>query len=74
VYILRADGVLRAVAVAPGSHQVSLVYRPASLRWGAVISLVTLLAAVAWLAVSWVVDKRRWTAPAPTQVRVDDGP
>jgi hypothetical protein len=74
VSILRADGVLRAVGVAPGSHQVSLVYRPASLRWGAVISLVTLLAAVAWLAVSWVVDKRRWTAPAPTQVRVDDGP
>jgi FtsH-binding integral membrane protein len=61
VSILRADGVLRAVAVAPGSHRISLVYRPVSLRWGAVISLVTFLAAVAWLAVSWVVEKRRWT-------------
>jgi hypothetical protein len=59
--ILRADGVLRAVAITPGSHQVNLVYRPASLLWGALISLIALLGAVAWLVVSRVVEKRRWT-------------
>jgi Bacterial membrane protein YfhO len=71
--ILRADGVLRAVAVTPGSHQINLVYRPASLRWGALISLLTLVAAIVWLAVSWVVENKRRTTPAPPQVGVDGG-
>jgi len=57
--ILRADGVLRAVAVTPGSHQIRLGYRPASLLWGALISLVTLLAAAAWMVLSWMADSRR---------------
>jgi hypothetical protein len=61
--ILRADGVLRAVAVGPGSHLVSLAYRPASLCWGALISLVTLLAAIGWLVVGRVIENRRWTVP-----------
>jgi len=63
VPVLRADGILRAVGVAPGSHQISLTYRPSALGWGALISLVTLLAAVAWLAASWVVESRRRTVP-----------
>jgi hypothetical protein len=57
--ILRADGVLRAVAVTSGSHQVRLAYRPASWRWGALISLITLLAALAWLALSRTMEHRR---------------
>jgi hypothetical protein len=61
VPILRADGVLRAVAVTAGSHQVRLAYRPASVRWGAVISLLTLLAAAAWLVATWVLGNRRRT-------------
>jgi hypothetical protein len=59
--ILNADGLLRAVAVAPGRHEVVLAYRPSSLLWGALISLITLLAAVAWLAGSRAVEKGRWT-------------
>jgi hypothetical protein len=71
--ILRADGVLRAIAVTPGSHQVDLAYRPASVLWGAMISLIALVAATAWLAGSWVVEKRRQTTITPPQARVDDG-
>jgi hypothetical protein len=39
----RADILFRAVAVPAGEHRVELVYRPASLRWGAAISLGALL-------------------------------
>lgn len=35
--------VFRAVSVAPGEHRISFIYQPQSLRWGAVISLATLL-------------------------------
>jgi hypothetical protein len=59
--ILRADGVLRAVAVAAGSHQVRLAYRPATFRWGALISLVALIAAAAWLVVTWALERRHRT-------------
>jgi hypothetical protein len=71
--ILKADGVLRAVAVTPGTHQVDLAYRPASVLWGAVISLIALAAAIAWLVGSWVVENRRRTTLTPPQARVDDG-
>jgi hypothetical protein len=50
--ILLADGVLRAVTLQPGTHQVNFAFRPASVLWGAVISLLTLALAVAWLALS----------------------
>ncbi len=39
--ILRANGVYRAVAVAPGRHHVVFQYRPASLRRGALVSLAS---------------------------------
>jgi hypothetical protein len=39
----RADILFRAVAVPAGEHRVELVYRPASFRWGAVISLGALV-------------------------------
>jgi hypothetical protein len=71
--ILRADGVLRAVALTPGSHQVSLAYRPTSLRWGALISLAALLAAEAWLLASWVVERRQRTMDDKRRWTIDDG-
>jgi uncharacterized membrane protein YfhO len=43
VEILKADGALRAVRVPGGRHHVNMNYRPASVQWGAAISLTTLL-------------------------------
>lgn len=50
--IVRANGAHRAIAIAPGAHEVELRYRPASLRRGALVSagsvfLLTALAGVA---------------------------
>lgn len=42
--ILRADGVLRAVALPAGSHRITFLYRPLSFRIGAGISVAALLA------------------------------
>jgi hypothetical protein len=41
--LYRADGLVRAVAVPRGTHRVSVRYEPASVRWGAILSVVTLL-------------------------------
>jgi hypothetical protein len=48
--ILRANGVMRAVALAPGSHTVRFAYRPGSLKRGAAISLLSLVSALAIVA------------------------
>jgi len=47
--IWRANSVFRAVEVPPGKHLVTFTYRPASVRWGTVITLVTLLLVAAGL-------------------------
>jgi hypothetical protein len=44
--ILQADGLLRAIAVPAGEHQVVFTFQPASIRIGMVLSLVTLSVAV----------------------------
>ena len=38
----RVNGILRGVYLDPGAHVVTWQYRPASLRWGALVTLVTL--------------------------------
>ncbi len=53
VSILPANVILRAIALAPGSHEVSLIYRPASLQWGGLLSLATAGVALAWLIAGW---------------------
>lgn len=51
--ILRANGLFRAVAVAPGSHDVIMTYAPAAVRAGILISLLGLaLSAVYWVIAS----------------------
>ncbi len=42
VPIQRADIVFRAVRVLPGSHQIEMEYQPQSLRYGAIISFISL--------------------------------
>src|SRR5262249_43134313 len=48
--ILRADYLFRAVALAPGAHEVRFAYRPWSFRAGAALTLVTLVAVILFAA------------------------
>jgi hypothetical protein len=58
--ILRANGLYRAVRVPGGSHRVEFEYRPASLRWGAWISLVSFVVLVLVSSgVPWIERRRR---------------
>jgi hypothetical protein len=41
--VFRADVLFRAIRLEPGTHQVSLHYRPATVRWGGWVSAITLL-------------------------------
>src|SRR5262249_16918010 len=43
--VYRANGFLRAVPVEKGTHRVTLSYSPASVRWGAILSVLTFLGA-----------------------------
>jgi hypothetical protein len=52
VPVLQADGVLQAVPLQPGTHEVTLAFRPASVQWGGILSLLTIIAAIAWLVLS----------------------
>lgn len=53
VPIKRANGILRALALPAGTHQVAMRFRPASLQWGAGVSLMTLLGAMGGLMATW---------------------
>jgi hypothetical protein len=55
-------GVMPAIKVGPGKHTLSYTYKPASMRDGALLSLIGLLAALAWLIVGrfW---KPEWPRP-----------
>ncbi len=56
--ITRVDSVLRAVPVAAGTHTIEMVFAPSSLRWGALISGLALLAMVGgWI---WATKKADW--------------
>lgn len=55
VPILRADYLLRAIPLSAGRHQVSVEFRPKSLKIGGAITLVTL----AGLGTLWVMRRRR---------------
>lgn len=50
VPIMQADGVFRALFAPAGEHRVEFRFRPRRFAWGAVISLLTLAAFVAYLA------------------------
>ena len=52
VPILRANGVVRAVAVPAGAHEIRFVFRPADFAAGAALSTVAALAGVLAL-VAW---------------------
>jgi Bacterial membrane protein YfhO len=56
--IWRAQTALRAVRVPSGEHRVIMLYRPASLRVGAVVTVLALLTLAAWLPISWFRHRR----------------
>jgi hypothetical protein len=56
--ILRAHAAFRAVSVPAGKHRVVFLYRPASLRLGAAVSLLALGVLLVWSAFSWIRRKR----------------
>jgi uncharacterized membrane protein YfhO len=41
--LYRAYGLVRAVLIPKGTHDVSLRYKPASFRWGAILTIATFL-------------------------------
>lgn len=47
--ILRADGVLRAIPLPAGSHQITFTFRPRSFYGGVLLTFLTLLLVLAWL-------------------------
>ncbi len=51
--LLRAQTAFRAVRVPAGKHRVLFLYRPASVRLGAAVSVLALAVLVAWPAISW---------------------
>jgi uncharacterized membrane protein YfhO len=55
----RAQTAFRAVAVPSGKHRVVFLYRPGSLRAGAAVSGLALLALAAWPLVSWLRGRRK---------------
>ncbi len=62
--ILRTNLLFRAVALTPGSHEVTFTYRPSNWRIGAAISLLTLLALLASAAATQIGFRR----PPPSGV------
>jgi hypothetical protein len=57
--ILRANLMLRGLALAPGRHEIVFSYRPAAWRLGAAISLIALAALVAAVSATYVRRKRK---------------
>jgi hypothetical protein len=57
--ILRADYLLRAVAVPAGRHRVEFRYQSAAVRAGLVMSLVSLTLSLALLGAGWLQHRRR---------------
>jgi hypothetical protein len=59
VPVLAADHAYRAVSVPVGTHRVSMEFRPASWVWGGLISLASLVLALAGLVALAVLHRRR---------------
>lgn len=65
--LLRADHVLRAVAVPAGSHKVVFEFRSAAFTLGFWVSIVSALLAIGLLVVGVILGRRAAAAPAPSE-------
>ena len=62
--VLTSDGVLQAVAVPAGTHTVTLHFQPQAVLTGAIISLLTLVAAAIGLLAARLVEGQYGAGPA----------
>ena len=78
VPLLRADGILRAVLVPSGTHEVELRYEPLSMRLGIAISITTALLWIVALIVTRRFDRRSGSSDTadhrPLDVAIVDRP
>lgn len=67
--IAATNGAFRSVPIPAGRHRVTFTYHPASVRAGAIISLVALVVLLAGLVAGLVLSRRRArpSAPAPSR-------
>ncbi|MDI6784939.1 MAG: YfhO family protein, partial [bacterium] len=56
-----ANDIFRAVSLDPGNHQVEFIYSPREFRYGALISITTLLACLSALLVKLIINKKKIT-------------
>ena len=68
VEIHRTNIAFRGVLVAPGDHVVEMRYRPAPVRYGALVSLLSVIAVIGVLVLSFT--RGRDQAPSPSSSRV----
>jgi hypothetical protein len=61
--VLRANYAFRGVRLAPGQHQVNLIFTPRSWAFGLGISLLTLMALLGWGAWRWIAILGQKQAP-----------
>jgi uncharacterized membrane protein YfhO len=59
VSVQQIAGVLPAIKVGPGAHQLSYIYNPSSVRLGGMLSVVGLIAVLAWLVVGRRLKQRK---------------
>jgi len=64
-------GVLPAIKVGPGMHTLSYTYSPSSVRFGAALSAVGLLAALAWLIAGRFWKKGKRSIPRKDSFQTD---
>jgi hypothetical protein len=67
VPVQQIAGVLPAIKVDPGAHQLSYIYNPSSVRLGGMLSVVGLIAVLAWLIVG-----RRFKRGKPYKFQSDE--
>ncbi len=66
VPMLQANGALRGIVLEPGQHRVTMIFRPQSFTWGAVVSAVVLVLALVALVLAFA---RRGTAETQSAQR-----
>jgi hypothetical protein len=70
--VLRVDYLLRAVPVPAGSHRVVFTFEPRSMRLGLIVSVVSLLLALALILAGWWLGRRPARVPGPADERARD--